>query len=141
MQAAEGAPHSLVIDWRRLLHEEARIAAVAPVEALNALGEMLPDAASREQALAVAAAVMMIEPTLDNPRSEIIELLINTLGVAPERVMDLACRLTSPVARQAAAETAARAAQAAAVAPRAAVVRKARRGRAAPAVPRRTVDA
>jgi hypothetical protein len=50
----------------------------------------------------VAAAVMMIEPTLDNPRSEIIELLINTLGVEPERVMDLACRLTSPVRRPAA---------------------------------------
>ena len=42
---------------------------------------------------------MMIEPTLDNPRSEIIELLINTLDVDPERVMDLACRLTSPVTR------------------------------------------
>ncbi|MBX9793911.1 MAG: poly(3-hydroxyalkanoate) synthetase, partial [Burkholderiaceae bacterium] len=85
------------IDWRRLLREEARIAAVAPVEALNALGDMLPDPASRERALAVAAAVMMIEPTLANPRSEIIELLINTLGVEPERVMDLACRLTHPL--------------------------------------------
>ena len=69
----------VVIDWRRLLHDEARIAAVAPVEALNALGSMLPDIASREHALAVAAAVMMIEPTLANPRSEIIELLIKQL--------------------------------------------------------------
>ena len=83
-----------------MLRDEARLAAVAPVEALNALGSMLPDTASREQALAVAAAVMMIEPTLDNPRSEIIELLINTLEVQPERVMDLACRLTSPVQNQ-----------------------------------------
>ncbi len=89
---------SKVIDWRRLLHEEARIAAVAPVEALNALGEMLPQPAQREHALAMAAAVLMIEPTLDNPRSEIIELLIQTLGVDPARVMDLACRLTSPMA-------------------------------------------
>lgn len=88
------------IDWQRLLRDEARIAAVAPVEALNALGDMLPDTASRERALAVAAAVMMIEPTLDNPRSEIIELLINTLGVEPDRVMDLACRLTAPLERR-----------------------------------------
>ncbi|MFM9916757.1 MAG: DUF3141 domain-containing protein [Rhizobacter sp.] len=93
---------SAAIDWRRLLREEARIAAVAPVEALNALGDMLPDPASRERALAVAAAVMMIEPTLANPRSEIIELLINTLGVEPERVMDLACQLTDPLGRPAA---------------------------------------
>jgi hypothetical protein len=97
LQQAEGAGTDLAIDWQQLMREEARIAAVAPVEALNALGAMLPDAASRERALAVAAAVMMIEPTLANPRSEIIELLISTLGVAPERVMDLACRLTCPV--------------------------------------------
>lgn len=83
--------------WRRVMHEEARLAAVAPVEALNAVAAMLPDAASRERALAIAAAVMMIEPTLDHPRSEIIELLIGTLGVDPLRVMDLACRLTSPL--------------------------------------------
>ena len=97
LQATEGASHSVAIDWTRVLRDEARLAAVAPVEALNALADMLPDTASRERALAVAAAVMMIEPTLDNPRSEIIELLINTLGVEPDRVMELACRLTSPV--------------------------------------------
>ena len=49
---------------------------------------------SRERALAVAAAVMMIEPTLHNPRSEIIELLIGMLNVDPDRVMDLARELT-----------------------------------------------
>ncbi|MBP6225041.1 MAG: DUF3141 domain-containing protein [Rhizobacter sp.] len=97
VEGAQGDGLGASIDWRRLLREEARIAAVAPVEALNALGDMLPDEASRERALAVAAAVMMIEPTLANPRSEIIELLINTLGVEPERVMDLACRLTHPL--------------------------------------------
>jgi hypothetical protein len=99
LQAAKGEPGVVAIDWRRLLRDEARIAAVAPVEALNALGAMLPDTAAREQALALAAAVMMIEPTLHNPRSEIIELLINTLDVDPAHVMDLACRLTSPVSR------------------------------------------
>ena len=101
VDATAGASTSVATDWRHLLHDEARIAAVAPVEALNALGVMLPDAASRERALAVAAAVMMIEPTLRNPRSEIIELLINTLEVDPARVMDLACRLTSPVSHHA----------------------------------------
>ncbi len=84
--------------WRELMREEARIAAVAPVEALNALGEMLPSTEARERALALAAAVMMIEPTLDQPRSEIIELLIGTLDLDASRVMDLACRLTSPLA-------------------------------------------
>jgi len=107
LRAGDGAQGEVTIDWRRLLRDEARIAAVAPVEALNALGAMLPTTALREQALAVAAAVMMIEPTLDNPRSEIIELLINALDVDPSRVMDLACRLTSPVAQGAAAAAAA----------------------------------
>ncbi len=97
VQRAAGARGDEVIDWRRMMREEARIAAVAPVEALNALHTMLPDTASRERALAAAAAVMMIEPTLNNPRSEIIELLIGELGVDPARVMDLACRLTRPI--------------------------------------------
>ncbi|MBI2747915.1 MAG: DUF3141 domain-containing protein [Burkholderiales bacterium] len=81
-------------DWPALLRAQARITAVAPVEALNALEQLLPTPTSRERALAVAAAVMMIEPTLHNPRSEIIEFLIGTLGVDPTRVMDMACQLT-----------------------------------------------
>jgi len=64
------------------------------VEALNALEHLLPDTETRERALAVSAAVMMIEPTLANPRSEIIEFLIDTLGVDPQRVIGLARRLT-----------------------------------------------
>ncbi len=86
------------VNWVQLLKEQARIAAVAPVEALNALEQMLPDAARRELALAIAAAVMMIEPTLVNPRSEIIEFLIGTLGVDPDRVIALAKALTDSVA-------------------------------------------
>jgi hypothetical protein len=89
-----------VADWQQLMRDEARVAAVAPVEALNALEQMLPDTASRERALAMAAAVMMIEPTLNHPRSEIIELLIATLDVEPQRVMDLAFELTAPLATQ-----------------------------------------
>jgi hypothetical protein len=85
------------VNWVQLLREQARITAVAPIEALNALEVLLPDTASRERALAVSAAVLMIEPTLDNPRSEIIEYLIGTLGVNPSHVMDLACALTKGV--------------------------------------------
>jgi hypothetical protein len=96
------APHTEApVDWVRLLKEEACIAAVAPVEALNALEKMLPDAASRENALALSAAVMMIEPTLANPRSEIIEYLIGTLGVDPQRVIGLAKTLTQGLERPA----------------------------------------
>lgn len=81
-------------NWVQLLKEQGRITAVAPVEALNALEQMLPDQASRERALAVSAAVMMIEPTLANPRSEIIEFLMATLDVDPQRVIRLARKLT-----------------------------------------------
>lgn len=82
-------------DWVRLLKEQARITAVAPVEALNALAQMLPNTDIREHALAVSAAVMMIEPTLANPRSEIIEFLIDTLGADPQRVIVMARKLTA----------------------------------------------
>ncbi len=85
------------IVWGRLLKEQARITAVAPVEALNALHVLLPDLASREHALALSAAVMMIEPTLANPRSEIIEFLMDTLGADPDRVIALARTLTSAI--------------------------------------------
>ncbi len=84
-------------NWLTLFKEQARITAVAPVEALNALEQMLPDAVSRERALAISAAVMMIEPTLQNPRSEIIEFLIDTLHVDPARVIALARKLTDSV--------------------------------------------
>jgi hypothetical protein len=84
-------------NWLTLLKQQARITAVAPVEALNALEQLLPDQTSRERALALSAAVMMIEPTLANPRSEIIEFLIGTLNVDPQRVMALARKLTDSV--------------------------------------------
>jgi hypothetical protein len=81
-------------DWILLLKEQARMTAVAPVEALNSLEQLLPDLLSRETALAVSAAVMMIEPTLANPRSEIIEFLMGTLGADPDRVISMARKLT-----------------------------------------------
>jgi hypothetical protein len=93
------------VNWVQLIKEQARITAVAPVEALNALEHMLPGSARRELALAIAAAVMMIEPTLSNPRSEIIEFLIGTLGVDPERVISLAKLLTDSVSQTAASKS------------------------------------
>jgi hypothetical protein len=81
-------------EWSALMRGQARITALAPVEALNALNDMIPDPASRENALALAAAVLMIEPTLANPRSEIIEFLIATLDVDPARVIELARGMT-----------------------------------------------
>jgi hypothetical protein len=86
------------VNWIRLLKEQARITAVAPVEALNAIGQMLPNTAARERALALSAAVMMIEPTLTNPRSEIISYLIDSLGVDPKKVIVLARKLTDALA-------------------------------------------
>jgi hypothetical protein len=95
-QVPSGAIKGVTADtnWIQLLKEQARMTAVAPVEALNALEVLLPDQSSRETALAVSAAVMMIEPTLDNPRSEIIEFLMGTLGADPQRVIALARQLT-----------------------------------------------
>jgi pimeloyl-ACP methyl ester carboxylesterase len=85
------------VNWVQMLKAQARITAVAPIEALNALEQMLPNTEQRELALALSAAVMMIEPTLSNPRSEIIEFLIGTLGVDPERVIGLVKVLTDSV--------------------------------------------
>jgi pimeloyl-ACP methyl ester carboxylesterase len=106
------------VNWVQLMKEQARIAAVAPVEALNALEQMLPDAPRRELALAIAAAVMMIEPTLSNPRSEIIEFLIGTLGVDPERVISLAKILTDSVGKTATSKSPAKRAVKTATKPR-----------------------
>ena len=82
------------LDWLHLFRQQARITALAPIEALNAIETMLPDQTLRERALAAAAAVMMIEPTLANPRSEIIEFLMGVLDADPQRVIELARKLT-----------------------------------------------
>jgi len=87
-------------DWGKLLKEQARITAIVPVEAMNALTTLLPGAAERERALAIAAAVMMIEPTLAHPHSEMIEYLVGTLEVDAGRVIELARSLTQPLERE-----------------------------------------
>jgi pimeloyl-ACP methyl ester carboxylesterase len=84
------------IDWHALMHDEARVLAVAPTQALQALAAMLPDVDLRERALAVAAAVLMVEPTPEAPQYDVVERLIIYLGVSPERVFQLAQALVQP---------------------------------------------
>jgi hypothetical protein len=98
LPAPAGASDRTAPDWRQLMRDEARISAVAPVEAMSALAQMLPDSAARERALAMAAAVMMVESTLTDPASEIIEMLVGMLGVDPDRVRELALSMSSRVA-------------------------------------------
>jgi hypothetical protein len=57
---------------------------------------MLPDVDLRERALAVAAAVLMVEPTPEAPQYDVVERLIIYLGVSPERVFQLAQALVQP---------------------------------------------
>ena len=98
-QVPSGLLHDLDArtNWVELLKQQARITAVAPVEALNALEQLLPDQKTRETALAISAAVMMSEPALANPRAEIIEFLMGKLGVDPDQVMVMARHLATPL--------------------------------------------
>jgi hypothetical protein len=95
-----GADTRSVVEWRDLARAEARIAAVAPDEALAALGRMLPGQAERERALAVATAILMVDPTLNDPASEVIDGLTRLLRVKPQRVIDLALQLSASVGRE-----------------------------------------
>jgi hypothetical protein len=83
------------IDWDQAVRLEARISAVAPAEAFAALTRMLPEAAARERALAVAMAVLMLEPGGHDPASALVGRLMGVLDVAPERVAALARELTA----------------------------------------------
>jgi hypothetical protein len=94
----DGRPPRPAFDWYGAVREEARVSAVAPVEAFAALAQMLPDAGSRERALAIAAAVVLMEPDADNPAAALIERLIEGLDVDPARVMELAVQMTEDVA-------------------------------------------
>jgi len=90
--------------WHGLVCDEARIRAVAPEEALAALPSLLPDTAACEHALAVAEAVLMVEPGLPDPSSPVVAELIDRLGADPARVMDLALAVTCRLAPVAAAD-------------------------------------
>ena len=84
------------IDWRALMREEARVLAVAPTQALQAVAAMLPDTDLRERALAVAAAVLMVDPTPEAPQYDVVERLMVYLGVSPDRVFERAQALVQP---------------------------------------------
>ncbi len=85
------------IAWDGIIRNEARINAVAPAEAWAALGEMLPDRAARERAVAVAVAVLMMEPGTSGPASVLIEQLMADLGLSPKRVATLVQQLKAQV--------------------------------------------
>ncbi|MEY2688640.1 MAG: hypothetical protein RL375_2838, partial [Pseudomonadota bacterium] len=99
-QLADFYPHDAQdtpIDWQALMREEARVLAVAPTQALQAVAAMLPDTDRRETALAVAAAVLMVDPTPLAPQYDVVERLIIYLGVTPDRVFELAQALVAPL--------------------------------------------
>ena len=85
------------IDWDAIIRHEARVNAVAPAEAWAALGEMLSDTAARERAVAVAVAVLMMEPGASGPASVLIEQLMAELGLNPKRVAALVQQLKAQV--------------------------------------------
>ena len=92
---ADGSAPRPIFDWHEGVRKEARISAVAPVEAFSALAKMLPEPAARERALAIAAAAVMVDPTENNPAFELLEKLMVLLGVDRDRVMNLAVELTA----------------------------------------------
>lgn len=87
-------------DWQKLLDGQALVVTFAPDEAVAALPHLLPDAAHREQALALAAAVLMAEPELADPASPAARSARELLGVDPARVAALSLSLAQTVASQ-----------------------------------------
>lgn len=85
-------------DWQKLIDGQALVVTFAREEAVAALPRMLPRTAEREQAVALAAAVLMAEPELADPQSPASRLVHATLGVDPARVAALALSLSQTVA-------------------------------------------
>lgn len=90
--AAAAAPSE---DWASLLHRQALVVAFAPEEAIAALPRLLPDAADREQAVALASAVLMSEAELADPKSPAARYVHRVLEVDPVRVAALAQSLSA----------------------------------------------
>jgi hypothetical protein len=95
--AADSTDSTDATDWAELVREEARVLAVAPLDALNAVIEMLPTPDLRERALAVAAAVLMIHPSEQSPQYDVVRRLMVYLGARPRRVYELAQALVQPI--------------------------------------------
>jgi hypothetical protein len=85
-------------DWQKLLDGQALIVTFAPEAAAATLPRLLPDHACREQALALAAAVLMAEADLADPDSPAARAMQSSLGVDPARVAALALSLAQTVA-------------------------------------------
>ncbi|WP_067066108.1 DUF3141 domain-containing protein [Roseateles chitosanitabidus] len=93
--AAAAAPSE---DWASLLHRQALVVAFAPEEAIDALPRLLPELADREQAVALASAVLMSEAELSDPSSPAARYVHRVLEVDPARVAALAQSLSTPPA-------------------------------------------
>jgi hypothetical protein len=85
-------------DWATLLHRQALIVTFAPDEAMAALPTLLPTLEDREQALALASAVLMSESELADPQSAASRYVHALLHVDPARVADMALALSVPTA-------------------------------------------
>lgn len=96
-----GVPASApVLDWPTILDAQAVIVTFAPQEAMAALPRLLPTKAEREHALALAAAVLMAEPTLSDPESPAARFIREQLGVDPARIAALSLSLAQTVASE-----------------------------------------
>ncbi len=93
LPVAVGSLELTVDEWLRMSQVQARLLAVARDEALEALGRLLPVAADREFALAVALAVLTIDARPEPAKSAVLEALTASLGVDPQRVIDKAAEL------------------------------------------------
>lgn len=85
-------------DWQKMLDGQALIVTFAPEAAVATLPRLLPDQACREQALALASAVLMAEADWADPNSPASRAAHATLGVDPARVAALALSLAQTVA-------------------------------------------
>jgi hypothetical protein len=91
------APARSTEEWQKLFDGQALIVAFAPEEAIAHLPQMLPTQAERERAVALAAAVLMAEPELADPKSELSRKVHELLGIDPARAAALALSLAQAV--------------------------------------------
>ena len=85
-------------DWHAMLDEQALIVAFAGDEALKALPTLLPGKAEREEALALAAVVLMRASALHDPDSSASQWVRERLDVDPAKVAKRARSLAKTVA-------------------------------------------
>ncbi|MDM0045734.1 DUF3141 domain-containing protein [Variovorax dokdonensis] len=88
------------VDWQRTLDAQALITTFAPEASLESLPKLLPHRAEREHALALAAAVLMAEPRLSDPKSPVSRFVRDKLDVDPARVAAMALSLAQTAAQE-----------------------------------------